>query len=915
MKLKRLLTLFFIVLFPLVLSSCRFLGKTSSDYLSTSIAAPEAPLLAEVIMHLQLDYVHPKKLEPEKLLQGALTELGRMVPEVWVLPEFGKNGQGTRLLVRLEKESSYISVEKLNGLYDLHITLQKLMKHLLQKNPQLAQLKIEQLFARGILNCLDAYSVLLSNDIFQEFNINIGGQFAGVGLVVGTRDDQLTVITPMDGSPAAQAGMKPLDIIVAVDDEKTEHLTLDEILHRLRGDIGTTVTISVLRKGHAKALSFELLREEIKLESVETFDLQSGAQTVRYVRIKNFQIATSQELKNKLADLANVKGVVLDLRNNPGGLLEEAVKVSDLFLTGKQRIVSTVGHSVSNTHNSKQLFTNTLLKDIPLVVIINRGSASASEIVAAALKQNQRAIVIGEQSFGKGTVQTLWDLKDGSGLKLTIGEYLTPSGHSIHNIGVMPTLRLIPVTVPPANNRQVVDIQKESFTQKRFHLLIEQNKHNVSADSEMFEIRYLSAKDDFFDETELIENVDIIENLNTDIFVKTAKQILLTWNKEDINSRLHQISRKVSQQESDKITKALERHRIDWSLNPFLNTPVVEKLNLSWFAEEISANQIQLKVKLSNKGKLAGQRLLAVTKAGNVLLDGLEFPLGLIEADAEAEHTLKVKYFAGMMQEIEPIELVLFDHNFKKLKSLNLQLHFLPKRIPSFQMAMKIHDDGELGSQGNGDGKVQSGEIIALAFKLVNKGRQTVPELLLRIRGTEGSFRVNRGKLMLKNLEPDHEQTDYFLFKTLKNTVSLGKINLEMIDTKSGTPKIVHHWNLQNSLSNKMVKTPKFIDLKWQDIEGNTVLGETDLQSLVLSGKVSNEANVRDVFVHLNHEKVFYSSNLKSPEDNPFQRSDNDDFLFSTVLELVPGINQISVFSRNRYGFRSERRLRILQRQ
>ena len=168
MKLKRLLTLFFIVLFPLVLSSCRFPGKTSSDYLSTSIAVPEAPLLAEVIMHLQLDYVHPKKLEPEKLLQGALTELGRMVPEVWVLPEFGKNGQGTRLLVRLEKESSYISVEKLNGLYDLHITLQKLMKHLLQKTPQLTQLKIEQLFARGILNCLDSYSVLLSNDIFQE---------------------------------------------------------------------------------------------------------------------------------------------------------------------------------------------------------------------------------------------------------------------------------------------------------------------------------------------------------------------------------------------------------------------------------------------------------------------------------------------------------------------------------------------------------------------------------------------------------------------------------------------------------------------------------------------------------------------------------------------------------------------------
>ncbi|MEC9010926.1 MAG: S41 family peptidase, partial [SAR324 cluster bacterium] len=569
MKLKRLLTLFFIVLFPLVLSSCRFPGKTSSDYLSTSIAAPEAPLLAEVIMHLQLDYVHPKKLEPEKLLQGALTELGRMIPEVWVLPEFGKNGQGTRLLVRLEKESSYISVEKLNGLYDLHITLQKLMKHLLRKNPQLTQSKIEKLFARGILNRLDSYSVLLSNDIFQEFNINIGGQFAGVGLVVGTREGQLTVITPMDGSPAARAGMMPLDKIVAVDDEKTEHLTLDEILHRLRGEIGSSVTLSVLRKGHAKALNFELLREEIKLESVETFDLKSGTQTVRYVRIKNFQIATSQELKNKLGDLDNIKGVMLDLRNNPGGLLDEAVRVSDLFLTGKQRIVSTVGHSVSTTYDSKQLFANTLLKDLPLVVIINRGSASASEIVAAALKQNKRAIVIGEQSFGKGTVQTLWDLKDGPGLKLTIGEYLTPSGRSIHNIGVMPDLRLIPVTVPLPDLKGA-DVKKQSFAQERFHLLTEDNKYNVSADSEMFEIRYLSSRHDIFDESELIADDDIIEKLKADIFVKTAKRVLLTSNKEVIKSRLHKIARKVSQHESDKITKALEKHGINWSLNPFL---------------------------------------------------------------------------------------------------------------------------------------------------------------------------------------------------------------------------------------------------------------------------------------------------------------------------------------------------------
>jgi carboxyl-terminal processing protease len=915
MKLEKILTLCFIILFSLVFSSCSISGSSSGDYLSASIAAPEAPLLAEVIMHLQLDYVHPEKLEPKKLLQGALTELGRMVPEVWVVPEFEENGHGAMLQVRLEKETTVLNVDKLNGLYDLHITLQKLMKHLLQKNSQLTQLKLEQLFARGILNQLDAYSVLLSNDIYQEFSINIGGQFAGIGLVVGIRDGQLTVISPMDGSPAAQAGMKPLDRIVEVDDEKTEHLTLNEILLRLRGEVGAPITLGVLRKGHANALKFELLREEIKVESVETFDLKSGNQTVRYVRIKNFQIDTSQELKNKLGDLVDISGLLLDLRNNPGGLLQEAVRVSDLFLAGKQRIVSTKGASVSTIHDAKQLFASVSFQDIPLVVLINRGSASASEIVAAALKQNKRAIVIGEQSFGKGTVQTLWDLKDGSGLKLTIGEYLTPSGLSIHNIGVMPELSLIPVNVPSAKNLQGADDQQQSVIQERFSLLTEKTTENSNADSERLELRYLSGKSKVYDDFELIAESEIIEKLNADIFVETAKRVLIQWNPEDINSGLLQISREVALQESDKITKALAEHGIDWSLNPFLKTPAAENLSLTWFAEEISVDQVQLKVKLRNTGELAGQRLLVVTKSGNVLLDGLEFPLGLLGPDSTAEQTLKVKYFAGMMEETEPLELELFDQNLKKLKSVRLKLHFSPKRIPSFRLAMKIYDNGELGSQGNGDGKVQSGEIIALAFKLANKGKKTVPELLLKIRGTEGSFRINRGKLMLKNLEPDHEQKDYFIFQTLKDTRTLGKISLEMVDTKSGAPKIVNRWNLQDTLPEQMMVTPNFSGLKWQDLNGNLVLGETALQSLILSGKVSNAADVRDVFVHLNDEKVFYSANLNHLEDSPDQQPDNEEFRFSALLELVPGKNQISVFSRNRYGFTSERRLRILRRQ
>ena len=160
-------------------------------------------------------------------------------------------------------------------LYDLHLVLQKLQKHLLQMDLQINKSRIEQIFVNGILHQLDEYSVLLPKEIFHEFNINLGGHFAGVGLVVGMRDGYLTVIAPMDGSPASKAGMLPLDKIVEVDGEKTEHMTLDEILHRLRGEIGSPVKLSVLRKGHSKALQFVLHREQIQVESVVIYELLS----------------------------------------------------------------------------------------------------------------------------------------------------------------------------------------------------------------------------------------------------------------------------------------------------------------------------------------------------------------------------------------------------------------------------------------------------------------------------------------------------------------------------------------------------------------------------------------------------------------------------------------------------------------
>ena len=916
-----------LIFLTLLTEGCGYLGNSLKDHVPASEAVSEHTLVAEVLMHLQLDYIDSEKLEPELLLEGALTELERMVPEVWVETHLHQSDSIPTLQVNVGNEKTVLSIMQLQELYDLHLVLQKLKKHLLQMDLQLTKSRIEQIFANGILHQLDEYSVLLPKEIFHEFNINLGGHFAGVGLVVGMRDSYLTVIAPMDGSPASKAGMLPLDRIVEVDGEKTEHMTLDEILNRLRGEIGSPVKLSVLRKGHSKALQFVLHREQIQVESVVIYELGSEGKSVKYARIKNFQIETSQELKNKLGDLKNTEGLILDLRNNPGGLLEEAVKVSDLFLEWKKRIVSTKSSLESTTHYSKQLFANENYLTIPIIVLINHGSASASEIVAAALQQNERAIVIGQPSFGKGTVQTVWDLKKGYGLKLTVGEYLTPSGHSIHRIGVVPNLQLNPVSIPVKKvasqnvtqttktfeNQNLPDLQSPDDLE-RFYMIsgFEGEQKNNSEDS--IKIRYLSRHSKQYDESQIVDKNVITDKLKEDIAIETARRALMHWNTGNIKSVLQQISREIEQKELAKITGALAVHGIDWSLNPFLKSPAGENLKLSWSAETISDDLLQLDVQLKNEGLIDAQRLIIVTKSSNGLLDGLEFPIGRLLPEKIETRSVNINISAGMMDETEPVELIIFDHNFQKIKSFKEQLIFLEKPVTFFRVSMKIFDNGKFGSEGNGDGKVQSGETIALSFKITNMSKKLIPELMFHIKGTEGSFRINRGKIVLKNLYPEIDQKDFFLFQVKSNSSRLGKIIMEMDAKNSGAPKISKLWVLDNLLPEKQVLTPVFVDLKWQDLDGNIVKGETLQDTLMFSGKVKNAGEVRDLYVHLNDKKVFYTANLNHHNEFGDKIDNNREFPFKTVINLSPGINQISVFSRGRHGFTSERKLRMLKR-
>jgi len=296
----------------------------------------------------------------------------------------------------------------------------------------------------GLLQSLDPYSAYMSPEIFNNMQTETSGKFGGLGIEVGMESGVVKVISPIDNSPAARAGVKAGDYIVKINDTQVQGKSLTEAVELMRGPVGSDIEITIRRRNIKKALIFVITREIIEVQSVKSKLLKDK---IGYIKLSSFNENSSNQIKNKLNDLSKkneIKGYILDLRNNPGGLLSQAIKISDYFLNNGE-IVST--KSRKGSENRKWFAKNgDLINGKILIVLINYGSASASEIVAGALKDHKRAIIIGENSYGKGSVQSIIPLKNKGALRLTISKYYLPSGQSISEIGVTPDIEIIEET-------------------------------------------------------------------------------------------------------------------------------------------------------------------------------------------------------------------------------------------------------------------------------------------------------------------------------------------------------------------------------------------------------------------------------------------------------------------------------------
>ncbi|NVM57491.1 MAG: S41 family peptidase, partial [Desulfobacterales bacterium] len=306
---------------------------------------------------------------------------------------------------------------------------------------------------QGMLNSLDPHSIFLTPEAYKELQIDTRGEFGGIGIVITMQDNVVTVISPIDGSPAHKAGIKAGDQIIRVDGEETKNLKLWEAVKKMRGKKGTKVVITVKRKGLAEPRDFTVVRDVIPLESVRSHVLKPG---YGYVRITNFRDNTFDDVRAALKKLESgkilLKGLILDLRDNPGGLLDQAVKVADIFLD-KGRIVSIRGRSKAHS-KTYSASSDEEKHPYPVVILVNEGSASAAEIVAGALQDHDRALILGAVSFGKGSVQAVEPLSDGSGLKLTIARYYTPKGRTIQARGIIPDVVVRERLLPESQTRK-----------------------------------------------------------------------------------------------------------------------------------------------------------------------------------------------------------------------------------------------------------------------------------------------------------------------------------------------------------------------------------------------------------------------------------------------------------------------------
>lgn len=853
-----------------------------------------SPVTPSVVSHIAEAYVEPARIRPAEQLEAALVSLEKAVPEVLVDWKPGM----AKLELRVDDTVRHITVPPLRTMSDVVPVLRRVYRVVqAHMESDIEPPRIEYAALNGLLQSLDPHSVLLAPEVNKEFRLSAHGSFGGLGIVIGIRDGELTVIAPLEGTPAYRSGIKSKDKIVQIEDESTVNMDLIEAVGKLRGEPGTSVTISIMREGFAEPKEIHIVRELIKIHAVESYALGDG---VGYVTVKNFQENTLRDLNEALRKFRRqgpLRGLVLDLRNNPGGLFDQAVAVADMFID-EGTIVVTVG--ANNTYRKPSYARGWRTdNDLPLVVLVNQGSASASEIVSGALKFRRRALLIGSQTFGKGSVQQVFDIVDGSALKLSIAQYLLPGERSIQSVGVTPDLLLKPVELPLKDKDKDREVKFEAFHNggKEKDLERSFSEWATQAEKPLFRLAYLKEReeDDGREAMELTHQ-EKGERVQKDFAVRLAKRILLAARDSSRQSMLEtaaEVVPRVAEEQEERIVSALDELDIDWSRpetdllgkpRPASAVPAVGELNFS--PEEAEAGQeVSLRLSVTNRGPKALARVRAVTEAELPLFKKREFVIGRVGPGETRSWSLPFTLPKNVVARKEKVTALISDFHGSLGKAEGF-LAIKPLPRPKFSFSFKLFDNGQFGSNGNGDGLPQPEETVVLRLAVTNKGPGTSAKGLAVLkleRGLEGVF-IEVGRVEIKDLAPLETRTIDLVFR-LKPDFEEGKLPAEVSVLDTVFREVL---TAKVDLAKPLVVgrfSPPAVTLS----EGSTPLS-LERERLSLGGRVTDDGRVASVIVFANDRKVLYKA---GPEEG------GNGLAFTTDVSLKEGVNDIVVIAQD----------------
>ncbi|HHT9138435.1 MAG TPA: MXAN_5808 family serine peptidase [Candidatus Wunengus sp. YC60] len=732
-------------------------------------------------------YVDPERIKTVEMLKEALSWEERVIPEV--LTDFTENTNTETVTV--DDVSKTYDLSKIRRSKDMVEILQDSLTFIntyRQPNEATTANDIEYTAINGMLTQLDPHSIILPPKEFNEFKIGTTGKFGGLGMVVGLRDGILTVISPIEGTPAVRAGMKAGDKIIEIDGESTINMNLTESVGKLRGDPGTEVVLSVLTEKAAQPKQVTLKREIIAIPTVESASLDNG---LGYIKIRNFQDDTSQCLNEHLKRLKTtnnkIKGLIIDLRNNSGGLLDQAIEVADKFLD-KGPIVVTVGPSGHPREIQESRKTDTDEDPYPIVVLVDAGSASGAEIVAGALKENNRAVITGDRSFGKGSVQQLIELMDGSALKLTIAKYLTPLFTDIQSVGITPDIKLIPVTATKDNInlfRGIVALREEDLKQ---HL-----DEHPKGETSFATIKYfLETKEKEKTEEPEEEAGDPykLPDFNTDFHVLFAKKLLLNTTSSEREAFLQNslaIIDETTRSEEEKIANALQKLDINWSAGAGAGTlkSTVSYSTSPANGKARAGEKITLTVSVANTGEIPLYQLRGISSSKNGLFDKLEFIMGKIDKGATKSYSTTVEIPKNSLDREDEVSIKFeeLNHNNPKEIKLNILTEALPR--PLFAYSYQVLDNAKNSSKNNGDGLIQTGEDIDLLVFVKNVGDGPAEKNVVTLKNLSNKeIFIKNGRAEIGLLNPG-EMKEVKLSFFVKETLSSDKFNMDMIVTDS----------------------------------------------------------------------------------------------------------------------------------